>query len=552
MIARLVFCGLISTFSLEAHCQTATEKTAAPASTVSLKKDIKNENNRDLKEVLNQFLAISKIYRRSGEEKKVRDLLEKIAERQGLAHSVDGAGNLIVSIPGTGKFATQTHSIGLQGHMDMVQDVQGLKAGEKSSTYFEKPLDLVVENGVIESNGHLTSIGADDGAGVAIMTRYMRHPELEHPPLKLFFTTEEETGMSGALKLDLPNDLRAFINLDDEKFGEVATGCLGFHMVKDDYQVAASPISGSDFQAIHVSLSGLLGGHSGDDIYRGRGNASKITAEILKRTLEASPRALAIKSVAGETSPTVFNKIPKSAEITLAIPTADVTSVTAAINSYQQELFNHRKDQAEKFTIAVTTPSDAKITEGVPLASISKLINTLTDLKNGVITQNPDFTYGMDLSSNFSFFGIEKNEKDAGYRIRVGLMPRSFSDPVRNDFVASVKTQLQNVDLKGDLQVEHEAPAWTPDPQSKLLATLKTRFQKDFPNDKFEPISVAGGLETAYFSSKAPNLPMISIGPTIENEHSFNETLDIQSVAKMMTLLDDLVVDIGNNSEIMQ
>lgn len=506
--------------------------------------------------VLSHFEKLSQIYRRSGDEEAVAQFIIDLAKSHGEKAVKDAVGNVIIELPATGEFVNQALApIGLQSHIDMVLAVRDAKPGVDIRPNFARGVPgLETTDGWLHAKDHATTLGADNGIGVAMMLRYLTDKTIAHPPLTLFFTVEEETTGRGAAGLEIPPTVKQLINLDGEDFGYIWNGGLGASTIHAEFPTLPVVSVPKGYHALNVSLSGLKGGHSGLEIHLGRANGALLSAQFIYRLMLKIPETHLLKVVAGEKG--VYNKIPSFFEVAFAIPASRHSDFDAFLADYRRSLadrfedtdgLSYRLDQGmieevEENTLTGIDPSSVEF---------ARLVTYLERLPNGVLTKSTakGFTNGMDLSSNFSFFYVEKDAAGTGLRAEFGLMPRAFVNASIDRFVQSQSAYIQLLPLTKVLTVPKTSSAWTPNDQSPLIQL----FNQVAVAEGFAPFAVqsaAGGLEPSYFVEKRPDLDAISFGPNITGAHTPDEKLEISSLEKTIRLLDAFLVALGRPARV--
>ncbi len=467
------------------------------------------------------FDAIRRLPRPSKKEGKVIEHLEAWARSHGFKAAKDAAGNLLVHVPATPGRET-AEPVLLQGHVDMVCQ----KAPDRAIDFETEGIDAYVAEGVVRARG--TTLGADNGIGVAAALAAADDPSVVHGPLELLFTVDEETGLSGAAGVDL-TAARAgrLLNLDSEDLGVLFVGCAGggqdeFVLTTDRVPPHAAPTPNA---ALLVHVHGLLGGHSGLEIGAHRANAIKVLARIL--WLLREDVAYALDTFGGGSA---HNAIPKEAQATLVVGAADVARATAAIAAcaadIQREFAGHEPGLRCDVT-AVDEPAAVMAT-----ASRDRLLRLLVGLPHGLQEMSRDMPGLVETSLNVAVLTA------AGPSARLVVSTRS-----------SVAEALQSLRLTiraiGELAGAAVRPlggypGWRPNVQSPLLATCRALWA-ELTGQPAEVTAVHAGLECGILGEKRPGLDMISFGPTIRGAHTIDEHVDIASVARFWDYLKALL-----------
>ncbi len=457
------------------------------------------------KDVWRYFAGICSVPRGSGNEAGIRNHIIEFAKEHGFEYKVDNAGNLIMRKSGVGK------SIVLQGHMDMVCE----KNSDTVHDFRKDPIDVIVDGNTVKAKG--TTLGGDDGIGLAIAMALFTDPDVKCP-LEALFTVEEETGLSGAMGLK-PKMLQSsiMINLDSEDDKEIIIGCAGgidtslwldIERVAPDY----TPFG------IHIKFGGFVGGHSGEDIDKPRANANKLLAKFLQ-TLNTDYRIVRIKGGG------LRNAIPREAEATIVVPWQDKESVRVAWNIYESELESEWKANEPDFYM---TLDSVEVTEDAYTKELTqKAVNLLCDIPHGVIEFRKDAPKQVNVSTNLAFI------RDEYGKILIGTSQRSANLGKRD----AIANRISEIGAKYGAVTTHSSgyPGWEPKEDSALLSAAVKTYKELF-GGKPKVKTIHAGLECGLFSKSYPDMDMISIGPKILGIHSPAETLYIDTVKKCWLL----------------
>ncbi len=459
--------------------------------------------------VWKHFDEIRKIPRCSKHEEKIREYIVNFAKNNNLKYKIDKTGNVVVSKPASSGMENKPTLI-LQGHMDMVCE----KNNDVDFDFTKDPIKLKRNGDILTADG--TTLGADDGIGVAIALAILEDTSLKHGPLEALFTVDEETGLTGAFALE-SNMLtgKIMLNLDSEDFGVITVGCAGGGESKIELPVKTQEIDES-FDSIIVKVSGLRGGHSGVDIHEQRGNAIKILARILWKANRK--HRFYISEIKGGDK---HNAIPREAYAKISVDKNEKDKFISTLKSEEKDILEEIKPIDPNFKVIVENGEkhDTGLTEELQ----EKLLNLLHGLPHGVDKMNYDIPTLVDTSTNLATVAF----KDGN--IEIGMSSRS-----------SIKSALQDMrdrinaiaSLAGAKVTEDKPyPGWKPNMDSKLLKLSKKIFEDMFKQEpKIEAIHA--GLETGIIGEKFPGMDMISIGPTIKYPHSPEEQVHISTVEK--------------------
>ncbi len=458
------------------------------------------------KEVWKHFEALTKIPRASGNEAAAREYVLGIAKKHGLETQQDAVGNVVVRKPAHKGRESAPITL-LQGHLDMV-----CEKNEGTAHDFSKDAIEVWRDGEwLKAKG--TTLGADNGIGVASTLAVMESTDIAHGPLELVFTIDEETGLTGAAQFG-KGILKAkyFLNLDNEEKGTLCIGCSGGVNTtarrKVSYKTAGSGTP------LRVKVSGLKGGHSGVDIHLGRGNALRIMGNLLQRILEKVP--VEVADVKGGSA---RNVIPREASAIVLIDSAREKELKAVAADFEAEAKTDLGgfDPGVQVTIE---PADrpAKVLE---TADAKVIADVLSSVPHGVIAMSPDIPGLVQTSTNLAVIAL----KDGA--VEIGTSQRSAIEGSKQAARRMVETSLR---LAG-FDVEHDTgyPGWKPEPESEIVQKLKEVYNKVFGGEP-KLIAMHAGLECGVIGEKYPGMQMISFGPQIESPHSPNERVEIPSV----------------------
>jgi dipeptidase D len=471
----------------------------------------------------NFFDEITKIPRPSKKEEKMVQYLLDFAAKYHLRAEKDGALNVVISkpaTPGRENFPT----VILQSHVDMVcEQNKGL-----AFNFDTDPIQTCIEAGWVKAKG--TTLGGDDGIGVAAALAVLASGDIEHGPIRALFTTDEETGLTGANALQpafLDGDF--LINLDSEEWGEFCIGCAGGKTTTGTFTYRAEPAPG-DYFWFEVQVGGLNGGHSGSDIHKGLGNANQILARYLW-TFLSQGLPLALAEIDGGNK---HNAIAREASAIAGIPAADKEKASVWLNLLQAELSTELAHIDEKVKISIHSVEAPD--ETIDAQTARNLLNALYALPHGVMGWSFDMPGTVETSTN-----LASVKMPGGNKIAVTTSQRSSTPSLKIDTVNKVCSVFE---LAGaEVNVSEGYPGWKPNPDSRILKTSLSIFKKLFGEEP-QVISIHAGLECGLFFEKNPRLDMISCGPTILGAHSPEERLEIATVGKWWKFLTELLKEI--------
>ncbi len=448
----------------------------------------------------------------------IAHLIERAAAR-GIAAVVDGAGNLILSKPASPGCEAQPGVI-LQGHLDMVCQVNSQAHAGKQHDFEHDAIKAVVRDGWVVAEN--TTLGADNGIGVALALAAMEEPDLIHPALEVLLTVNEESGMDGARGL-APGTLQGkrLINLDTEEWGHFYLGCAGGVDVEVRHECEQQDIP-PDYAMLRFEVSGLRGGHSGIDIHLGRGNALKLLAEALcDLAVHTDLRLIEMKGG------TARNAIPREAYAVCALPAKVAASIDAWAR-HRHETWQARFAEADSNVSFACRHDDAPLVSSVPRAEQQRWLAFLDTAENGVARISDDFPGVTDTSSNLGVAVVERGVFKATFKVR------SLRDSGTDELADKLVSFAQSYELQA--WKDGAYPGWTPNPSSSLLALCQQVYSAEFGQPAGMQV-IHAGLECGLFAASHPHLEMISFGPDIRGAHAPGERVEIASVARCWILL---------------
>lgn len=461
--------------------------------------------------VFDIFAEICKVPRPSKHEERISQWLQDFAAQHGIECVADEAMNVIMRVPATPGYEDKEGVI-LQAHMDMVCE----KNGDVEHDFMSDPIQTYIDGEWLKAQG--TTLGADNGIGISMALAAITDPELKHPAIECLFTVDEETGLTGAMKLQ--NGMlrsKRLINLDSEDDGQIFIGCAGGidTLAKMHYQAESLEVKG-DRLAVRLSVSGLMGGHSGDDINKGRANANQLLVWFLARIWPQTDIQLA--SINGGN---LRNAIAREAEAVLTIPMAYKEQIRIEWNQYvaQMEGVFGKVEKDLRMDLETTDMPETFI----PSDKAYRLIMALCECPHGMIAMSKEMPGLVETSTNLASIKM----KD-GF-IEVNTSQRSSIEASKHHLKWAVEQALA---MACD-EVTHGDgyPGWAPNPNSPLLEVVKQAYIDLY---KAEPkvLAIHAGLECGLFLEKYPYLDMVSIGPQMYGVHSPQERLSIPSTER--------------------
>lgn len=472
--------------------------------------------NLEPKGLWNSFYSLTQIPRPSGKRKEIAEFLVSYGKSLGLETLQDEIGNVLIRKPASPGYENHPGVI-LQGHMDMVPQ----KNSDREFDFEKDPIEAYVEdNGEwVTANG--TTLGADNGIGVATAMAILADKSVVHPPLEAFFTIDEETGMYGANDLK-PGWLKGkyLLNLDSETEGELYVGCAGGIDSEATFQFQPVEVEEGDI-ALRVSVKGCKGGHSGCDIHLQRANAIKLLFRFLKDAVANFEARLA--SVDGGN---MRNSIPREASAVITIPEESYQDLQDLVDRYE-DLFLREYDGVEPDLHFVGEEVECPKTE-MPEDVQDFLIHAVTLCPHGVYRVIPEMPDIVETSNNIAIIETKaiSNQQSA---ISVICLTRSSVESRKEELASIIQSAFS---LAGaDVEFSGAYPGWKPNFKSTLLATMKSVYEREFGNSP-RIVTIHAGLECGIIGSKYEGMEMISFGPTIEHPHSPDERVNIVTVQK--------------------
>jgi len=461
------------------------------------------------KSLWNHFADLNAIPRPSKKEERVIQFMMNFGKSLGLETLKDEIGNVIIRKPASPGMEDRQMVI-LQSHLDMVHQ----KNRETDFDFDNEGIKMRVNGDWIDADG--TTLGADNGIGVATIMATLSSNDIEHPALEAFFTIDEETGMTGAKEMDgsmFQGEI--LLNLDTEDDDELSIGCAGGIDTNTEYSYQEEELS-EDRKSFQLSIKGLLGGHSGMDIDSGRGNANKWLARILwsiNQKLE-----LQIISFDGGG---LRNAIPREASCVISIFAKDVNNFKDIV---QQMTDTYREEyKSIETNMEILLSEQPSITKGLSVKESQKIINTLAAVHNGVYRMSPDIDGLVETSSSLARVEIGNG------KFTTQSLQRSSVNSTRDEVAMTIKACFENM---GCTVVQSgEYPGWQPNPNSKILDIMEQLYKNMFQEDP-QVKACHAGLECGILGEHLPDVDMISFGPNIRAAHSPDEKVQISSVQK--------------------
>ncbi|MDY3344309.1 aminoacyl-histidine dipeptidase [Riemerella anatipestifer] len=462
------------------------------------------------------FSALNAVPRPSKKEERVINFIKNFGENLGLETSVDKTGNVIIRKPATQGMENR-QPIVLQSHLDMVCQ----KNNDVNFDFDNQGIEMYVDGDWVRAKG--TTLGADNGLGVAAMMSILESTDIAHPALEALFTIDEETGMTGAFGLE-PNTLNGeiLLNLDTEEDDEIDIGCAGGIDVTATQKYNTQKVTENGFR---ITVKGLKGGHSGMDIHKGLGNANKILARFLMLAVNNEPRLVSID--AGS----LRNAIPREGSVSVLV--ANKEEFATEFETLKSEILEEFATLEKDLNISIESCD----IEGNALSveDSTKVILALNAAHNGVYRMSPDVEDLVEASNNIARVEL----KDGALQI-LNLSRSSVESSklaVANQLRASFELAGMEVKFSGSY------PGWKPKPGAEIIKVMEEIYQREF-NSKPNVVACHAGLECGIIGANYPKMEMVSFGPTIKGAHSPDERASISSTQKFWKFLKEILANI--------
>lgn len=462
------------------------------------------------------FYDLNQIPRPTGQMEEVTKFVIDFGKSLGLEVKQDKTGNIVIIKPATAGMENAPVVI-LQSHLDMVPQ----KNNDVVHDFTKDPIEMKIEGNIVKAKS--TTLGSDNGIGVAAMMAVLEDTTLSHGKIEALFTVDEEVGMVGASGLQ-PGFLNGdvLLNLDTEEIGELCVGCAGGVDINATWEYKDIEVPEGDI-AYKIVLKGLRGGHSGTEIHLGRANANKLMAYFLKDAV--SNFEVRLSAIDGGS---LRNAIPRESWAIVTLPQEDEKDFLDLVKEYE-DIYKEEYKAAE---VVANLSFKAEKTE-LPKTLIPEeiqdgLINAVVGCQNGVIGMLTDFEGIVETSTNLA------SVKSAPGRIEAKMLARSSSETRKDEICSSLESVFALAGAKVD--IENPYPGWQPNAQSKTLNMMAELYEEMF-DEKAHIVVVHAGLECGIILSSTPGLDIVSFGPTILNAHSPDEYVEIDTVEKFYSYL---------------
>jgi dipeptidase D len=477
-------------------------------------------NINDLKPKLlwKHFDEIRKIPHCSKHEEEIREYIINFAEKQEIKYKKDKTGNVVLYKPASPGFEKKPTII-LQGHMDMVCE----KNSDIKHDFTKDPIKIKIDKDILKAEG--TTLGADNGIGVATSLAILEDTNLKHGRIEALFTIDEETGLTGAFSLE--KDMlkgKTMLNLDSEDFGVITVGCAGGGESKIKLPIKTITTN-ENLNNIKIKIYGLRGGHSGVDANEQRGNAIKILARLLWN-ISKKHKINIIDFKGGDK----HNAIPREAFAEISVKKSEMNQIKKELLDIKKDILEEIKPIDPNFDLKIE--NNSKSNNALDDKSTASLLNLIHGLPHGVDKMSYDIDGLVETSTNLATIEIKDQN------VIIGLSSRSsISSELQN-----LRDRIKAISLLAGAEVTEDQPypGWKPNLDSNILKISKKIF-KDMYNKEPVVEAIHAGLECGIIGEKFPGMDMISIGPTIKYPHSPEEQVYISTVDKFYNFLIEII-----------
>lgn len=463
------------------------------------------------------FAALNAVPRPSKKEEKVIEFIKNFGENLGLETTVDEVGNVIIKKPATSGMEDRK-SVILQSHLDMVHQ----KNSDINFDFDTEGIKMEVDGDWVKAKG--TTLGADNGIGVASIMSVLESNDIPHPALEALFTIDEETGMTGAMGLK-PGQLHGeiLLNLDTEEDDEIDIGCAGGIDVTATQTYNLEAAAG---QLVKIEVKGLQGGHSGMDIHKGFGNSNIILGRLLYPGI--SDQNIQLISIDGGG---LRNAIPREANAVVSVRHS--VEFIDTLTSLKKEILEEFESVEKDLQINIENFSSAE--KAISEEDSRKIILALKSAHNGVYRMSPDVADLVESSNNVARVELKEGE------LKILNLSRSSVESTKY----AVAEQLKSVFELAGMKVEFSGsyPGWKPKPGSEIVKLMEKIYEKDF-GSKPHVVACHAGLECGIIGANYPEMEMVSFGPTIRGAHSPEEKANIPSTQKFWGFLKEILKEI--------
>lgn len=478
------------------------------------------------KTVWNHFSDLNAVPRPSKKEEKIIQFMVDFGSRLQLDTSVDKVGNVIIKKPASPGMEDRK-TIVMQGHLDMVHQ----KNAETTFDFEKEGINMFVDGDWVKAKG--TTLGADNGLGVAAIMAVLSSTTIEHPAIEALFTIDEETGMTGAMGLQ-PNVLKGeiLLNLDTEEDDEIGIGCAGGIDITATKKYIQDSLP-KNTTAFNITVNGLQGGHSGMDIIKGLGNANKIMNRLLFDGFTNYGLRIAKLNGGG-----LRNAIPRESFATIVVDKDSESSFLSNTKSLIENIKNEYASLEKELNIEIkATDSPTKVMD---IDAQEKLIKAIYTTLNGVYRMSPDVEGLVETSNNIAKVAVDNGN------IQLLCLTRSSSESNKWDLANAIKSGFELANF--NVLFSGTYPGWLPNKNSSILQVVENTYVSLF-KEKPNVAACHAGLECGILGKNYPNMEMISFGPNIKGAHSPDERAQISSTQKFWKLLLEVLKNIPKKED---
>jgi dipeptidase D len=479
------------------------------------------------------FAGMAAVPRESKHEEKIRAHTLALAKELGLTAREDPVGNIVIEVPAS-KGCEGAPIVVLQGHLDMVCE----KNAGTEHDFANDPIKLILDEDPKEKLQFLradrTTLGADNGVGVALALAAATDPDVVHGPLEILCTIDEEAGMTGAKVLQ-PDFFKGkiLLNLDSEEDDALYIGCAGGCDSTLTYDFPLEPV-GPDMEVVRLTVDGLRGGHSGCDIHENRGSAIKLLVTTILRAQQPDVRIVTLGGGSKR------NAIPREAHAVLAGPDGFSAGLRSAAETVARESALASQEPAVAIRVETAKASDADA--ALTIEDTGQLLASLAALPHGVLDMHPSIPGLVQTSNNVAIIRADASGDRSTMRIAIETLSRSSSDV----WIKAVLSQIGAVGYLSGALVEtgNDYPGWEPDVDSKVLRVCRDLYEKLFA-ERPHVTAIHAGLECGIIGQRMGKMDMISFGPRIEGAHSPDERVYVESVQKTWKFLKAVLAELA-------
>jgi len=468
--------------------------------------------NLEPKSIWKNFSALNEVPRPSKKEERVIQFMMDFGKNLGLETIKDNVGNVIIKKPASPGMENRK-TIVLQSHLDMVCQ----KNNDVDFDFDTQGIQMYIDtDGFVKAKG--TTLGADNGIGVATIMSVLESNEIEHPAIEALFTIDEETGMTGAIGLDenvLSGEI--LLNLDTEEDDELTISCAGGLDVTatKKYNPETLQSRAAIFESVKVLIKGLKGGHSGGDIQLGLGNSNKLLARFLNESLKH------LAQISKMESGGLRNAIPREGYFIIAVPKTETAKLLSDLENLKSDVLNEFKSIEPNISIEIQKTENEN--QSASFEDTKKLAQALMSAFNGVYRMSPEMEGVTETSNNVANVVVENGE------MKILCLSRSAIESGKKAMTESLKATFELAGFKVEFSGGY--PGWRPNVNSEILDLMKPLYKEMFGAEP-KIIATHGGLECGIIGGHYPELDMISFGPNIFGAHSPDERVEIKSVQK--------------------